>query len=130
MLPYVEKALQKLKSKGSPNAVKQWHRDMQKSLQVQKFKFKGARQKWLASVTDPKVKSVVQGIQLPLMVDLMRQAGMKPQTIQFVRKAFTHGAEYIDEVDLTGLYSSVAKEKEYGNYEYRKSPRVEEVICC
>ena len=35
---------------------------------------------------------------------------------------FTEGAEYIDDVDLTGLYPSVARDKEYGNYQYQAPP--------
>ena len=36
-----------------------------------------------------------------------------------MEKVFTVGAEYIADVDITGLYGSVPKEKEYGNNEYQ-----------
>ena len=40
------------------------------------------------------------------MLQLMKQAGMKQVTIEFIRKVFSEGAEYIEDVDLSGLYSS------------------------
>ncbi len=40
---------------------------------------------------------------------------MKEITIKFIETVFTKGAEYIDDVDLTGLYEPVAREKEFGN---------------
>ena len=53
------------------------------------------------------------------MVKLMRDAGMKETTIQCMQKVFAEGAEYITDVDITGLYERVPKEKEYGSYEFQ-----------
>ena len=63
-------------------------------------------QAWVASVKDKKVKQVLEKIQVPLMLQLMKQAGMKKMTIEFIRKVFTEGAEYIDDVDISGLSRS------------------------
>ena len=35
---------------------------------------------------------------------------MKQVTIEFIRKVFTEGAEYIDDVDISGLYPELPVE--------------------
>ena len=57
------------------------------------------------------MKQVSGKIQVPLMLKLMKQAGMKQVTIEFIRKVFSEGAEYIDEVDISGLYPELPVEK-------------------
>ena len=52
---------------------------------------------------------VVAGLQLPLVLKLMEQAGMKPMTITSEKNGLTAGAEYIDDVDVTRLRSRCAR---------------------
>ena len=49
------------------------------------------------------MKQVSEKIQVPLVLKLMKQAGMKQVTIEFIRNAFSKGAEYVDDVDISGL---------------------------
>ena len=39
-----------------------------------------------------------------------------------MKNVFTHGAEYIDDADLTGWYPLVVSEEGFGNYEYKEPP--------
>ena len=71
---------------------------------------------------DLQVKQVSGGLQVPLMLTLMRQAGMSDTTVEFVRCVFTEGADYVGEVPLTGLYDQVPPDKEWGTYEYQEPP--------
>lgn len=115
-------AYQKVAATGSPEKLKAWQQSQQEKLPKQKLQEKESTRKWLWSVKDSKVKGVVQGLQIPLMLKLMKQAGMKDVTVKFMDKVLTSGAEYNEDVDLTGLFPPVVKEKEYGNYEYRSPP--------
>ena len=45
---------------------------------------------------------------------------MSTTTVNFIHTTFTHGAEYVEDVDLTGLYPRVSHDKEYGKYEYQE----------
>ena len=73
-------------------------------------------------MTDLQVKQVSGGLQVPLMLTLMRQAGMSDTTVEFVRTVFTDGADYVGDVSLTGLYDQVPPDKEWGKYEYQEPP--------
>ena len=105
--PYVEKAYKLLQSKGSSPAVKEWQDNRRKELTESQSQFRRARTRWLKEVKDEKVLGVVQQLNVPFMIKLMREAGMKEVTIQFMQKVFTEGAEYITEVDVTGLCERV-----------------------
>ena len=117
--PYVEQAYKLLQSKGSFLAVKEWHRSRRKELMESKDQFKSDRKQWLKKIKDEKVLGVVRQLNVPFIIKLMRDAGMKEATIHFLQKVFTEGAEYITEVDITGLYERVPKENQYGNYEFQ-----------
>lgn len=82
---------------------------------------------WLGEVKDPKVKQASVGIQLPLMLKLMQEAGMEQVTIDFVKKVLTEGGEYIDDVDSIGLYDVVQSDEAFGNYEYKEPPKLRKV---
>ena len=73
------------------------------------------------------MKQVSEKIQVPLVLKLMKQAGMKQVTIEFIRKVFSEGAEYIEDVDISGLYSELPVEKQFGNYEYIEPPVLKKV---
>ena len=44
------------------------------------------------------------------MSQSVRKAGMKEGALEFIRKVFTKGAEYIDDVDISGLYPELLVE--------------------
>ena len=61
------------------------------------------------------------------MLQLMKQAGIKKVTIEFIHKGFTKRAEYIDDVDISGVYQEVPVEKQFGNYEYVEPPALKKI---
>lgn len=95
VLQYVEQAYQKIAATGPPEEFKEWQHSQQQKLSKQKLNEKESTRKWLGTVRDSKVKGVVQGLQIPLMLKLMKQAVMKDVTVKFIDKMFTSGAEYI-----------------------------------
>jgi len=52
---------------------------------------------------------------------------MSDTTVEFVRRVFTEGADYVGEVPLTGLYDQVPPDKEWGKYEYQEPPVLRKV---
>ena len=66
-------------------------------------------------------------VQVPLMLQLMKQAGMKKVTVEFIRTVFSKGAEYIDDVDISGLYPELPVDKQLGNYEYVEPPVLKKI---
>ena len=122
VVPYVECAYQALLGCKSPQGVKEWHKSQRRKLGEQKELGNKDYKSWVKGIKDKKVKQVSENIQVPLMLKLMKQAGMKQVTIEFIRKVFTEGAEYIDDVDISGLYPELPVEKQFGNYEYIEPP--------
>ena len=109
--PYVDGAYQSLLECKSPSGVKVWHKGQRRKLSDQKQSGRKEYKSWVKGIKDNKVKQVSEKIQVPLMLKLMKQAGMKPVTIEFIRKVFSEGAEYIDNVDISGVYPELPVQK-------------------
>ena len=124
---YVEQVFQKLHGCKSPDGVHKWVHSQQRKLLQEKLKHRVATERWKRSMKDLQVKQVSGGLQVPLMLTLMRQAGMSDTTVEFVRCVFTEGADYVGEVPLTGLYDLVPPDKEWGEYEYQEPPVLRKV---
>ena len=122
VIQYVERAFQKLHSCKSPAGVEKWVDSQKRTLLQEKLKHRVQTERWKRSMTDLQVKQVSGGLQVPLMLTLMRQAGMSASTVEFVRTIFTEGADYGGQVSLTGLYDQVPPDKEWGKYEYQEPP--------
>ena len=102
VVPYVEVASQSLLLGKTPEGVQRWHRRQRRKLTTHKVEGQREYNSWVQSVKDKRVRQVSEKIQVPLMLQLMKQAGMEKMTIEFIRKVFTEGAEYIDDVDISG----------------------------
>jgi len=115
--PYIERVYKHWSQLGSPAAVLAWQESEVASLSSLKEKNKSAQARHVASFWryDSGVARVSQGVQLPLLVTLMRQAGMPMQTVHFIREVFEHGAQYAPgPIPLTGLYKRVSDESAQG----------------
>ena len=116
---HVETVYQEWVKRGSPEAVMAWGTDKKSKLQSLKDspEMRASQERHVQSL-EQGVKQVAQGIQLPLMVKMMRQAGMSMETCHFIRTVFSKGADYVGpNVPLTGLYDKVKPGTELGKYE-------------
>ena len=66
---------------------------------------------------DPELSEMCGRIQLPLMLKMMARPRYTSITKHFVRKGFTSGFRYADNIPLTGLYDRVPDGKELGKFE-------------
>ena len=89
VLEYVEGAYQSLLSPKSPKGVQEWHGRERAVLFEQRRVGKEEYRDRVKSVKGKKVKQVFENTQAPLMLQLMRQAGMKKVITQFIRKVFS-----------------------------------------
>jgi len=104
--PYIERVYQHWSQLGSPAAVLAWQESKVASLSALREKNKSAQVRHVTSLWnyDSGVARVSQGVQLPLLITLMRQAGMSMQTVHFIREVFEHGARCAPgPIPLTGL---------------------------
>ena len=111
VLDYVEGAYQSLLTCKNPGGVKKWHQRQRKKFGEQNCNGKKECKDWVNTVKDKKVRQVSEKIQVPLMSQLMRKAGMKGVAFELICKVLTKGAEYIDDVDMFGLYQKLPLEK-------------------
>lgn len=93
-----------------------WQRSHGESISQFRERLKPDQQAWVAPL-DSEIANTSARVQLPLMLRLMKQAGMPFQTCHFIREGFTKGFKYVGQIPLTGSYFRVPEGNELGEFE-------------